>query len=253
MALANVDDLGFVFLESGSVHLPTARRHAAMDGFSEGITMDRRSVSLRWPALIFLVLLLPAVAIGCKSALQTIGILCEGFDTKAEWDGLKGKKVAVVCRTIASQDFSNEGAARALAEGISERLKAHVKDIHIIPQQNVDKQIDENGMEDFVQIGKAVKAEKVVGVSIESFGVLDGQTLFRGRATVSVQVCDVAEKQTEWHKSPPPFVYPRIGSMAATDIDEITFRNKFGSILAEHISWYFYPHDRYDDTENVVP
>ena len=49
-------------------------------------------------------------------------------------------------------------------------------------------------MEDYLEIGKALKAEKVVGIDIESFSVLDGQTLFRGRATVSIRVYDVADK-----------------------------------------------------------
>ena len=34
-------------------------------------------------------------------------------------------------------------------------------------------------MDDYVEIGKALKADKVVGIDIESFGVLDGQTLFQ--------------------------------------------------------------------------
>ena len=72
-------------------------------------------------------------------------------------------------------------------------------------------------MDDYLEIGKALKAEKVVGIDIESFSVLDGQTLFRGRATVSIQVYDVAEKQVEWHKSPPQIEYPRIGSTPVQD------------------------------------
>ena len=59
-------------------------------------------------------------------------MLYEGYDIPAELDGLKGKKVAVVCKPLTSQEFSSPGVDRALAEGICERLKAHVKDIHII-------------------------------------------------------------------------------------------------------------------------
>ena len=45
--------------------------------------------------------------------------------------------MAVVCKPLTSQEFSNTGAARALTEGICERLKAHIKDIHIIDPQKV--------------------------------------------------------------------------------------------------------------------
>ena len=102
-------------------------------------------------------------------------------------------------------------------------------------------------MDDYLEIGKTLKAEKVVGIDIESFSVLDGQTLFRGRATVSIQVYDVAEKQVEWHKAPPQFEYPKIGSTPAQDLPEMEFRNQFVAILAEQIARYFYPHDRHED------
>ena len=72
------------------------------------------------------------MAVGCKSGLESLALFYEGNDIPAEWDGLKGKKVAVVCKPLTSQEFSNSGVDRALAEGICERLKAHVKDIQII-------------------------------------------------------------------------------------------------------------------------
>jgi len=191
--------------------------------------------------------LLFALAIGCKSGMETVALLYEGYDIPPEFDGLKGKKVAVVCKPLTSQEFSNARAARALAEGISDRLKAHIKDIHIVDSQQVANLIDEKGMEDYAQIGKAMKADKVVGIDIVSFGVLDGQTLFRGRAMVSVQVYDVAENHIEWRKSPPEIVYPRTCSTPAADISETDFCNQFVGILAEQIARFFYPHDRHDD------
>jgi hypothetical protein len=87
----------------------------------------------------------------------------------------------------------------------------------------------------------------VVAVDIESFGILDGQTLYRGRSTVSISVYDVAEKQREWHKSPPTIEYPRTGSIPMADQTENDFRNKYVGILAEQIARNFYGHDRHDD------
>ncbi len=210
--------------------------------------MDRRSLSLRWPLVVMSLAVLCIAVTGCKSAIETVAMVVTGNDTSAEFAGLKGKKVAVVCRPIASQEFSSSGAARALAEEICERLKAHYKnDIHLVEQRKVDKLVDENGMEDYLAIGKALKAEKVVAVDIESFSVLDGQTLFRGRSTVSVQVYDVAEKNVEWRKRLPQIQYPRNSSTPASDVTEPDFRNKFVSVLAEQISRLFYGHDPHDD------
>ena len=101
-------------------------------------------------------------------------------------------------------------------------------------------------MDDYLEIGKKLKAEKVVGIDIESFGVRDGQTLFRGRATVSIQVYDVAEKNVEWHKSPPQFEYPRFGSTPAQDLSEMEFRNSSWPLSPSRLP-AFYPHDRHDD------
>jgi hypothetical protein len=209
--------------------------------------MTRHSLLLRWPAAVLSLVLLTTLTAGCKSGLESIALLYEGYDIPAEWDGLKGKKVVVVCKPLTSQEFSNSGAARALAEGISDRLKTHIKGIHIIDPQKVAALIDEKGMEDYVEIGKTLKAEKVIGVDIESFGVLDGQTLFRGRSSVSIRVYDVADKHVEWRKSPPQFEYPRIGSTPAADLTEVEFRNQFVNILSEQIARFFYPHDRHDD------
>ncbi len=208
--------------------------------------MDRRSLSVRWRTVVWSLALL-SLLIGCKSALQSFTILYEGGDSPADCDVLKGKKVAVVCKPLSSLEFNNSGADRALAEGVCDLLKAHVKGIQIIDPQKVDRLRDEKGMEDYVEIGKALGADKVVGIDIESFGVLDGQTLYRGRSTLSIRVYDVTEKHVEWRKSPPSFEYPKTCSTPAADFTETEFRNRFVAILAEQIARFFYQHDPKDD------
>ena len=155
--------------------------------------MDRRSLALRWPVIVCWMALLLA-ACGCKSTLQSLTLLYEGYDVPAEWNGLEGKKVAVVCKPLTSLEYTSPGVDKALAEAISELLKTHVKDIHIISPQKVADLLDIKGKGDYVEIGKALGAEKVVGIDIESFGVREGATLYRGRATVHIQVFDVAAK-----------------------------------------------------------
>jgi hypothetical protein len=208
--------------------------------------MERRSLSAGWPAIACSLALLSLAAFGCKSMLQSFTLLYQGYDQPAEWDGLKGKKVAVVCKPLTSLEYSSAGVDRLLAEGICEELKAHIKDIHIIDQRKVADLRDEKPMEDFVQIGKALKAEKVVGIDIESFGIRDGATLFKGRATVHIQVFDVADGSCEWHKNPEGYLYPRIGSTSIQDQPEAEFRNAFVAILATEIARYFFPHDPRD-------
>ncbi len=208
--------------------------------------MDRRFLSLRWPMVLLSLALLSGVVAGCKSLMESAALFYEGNDLPADWDGLKGKKVVVVCRPL-TDEFSNTGAARILTEAICDRLKARVKKIQIIDPEKVAKLRDEKGIDDYLEIGKRLKAEKVLGVDIVSFSVLDGQTLFRGRSTVSIQVLDVAEKQREWHKTPPQVEYPKFCSTPAQDLPEGEFRNQFVAVLAEQIARHFYPHDRNED------
>ncbi len=210
--------------------------------------MDRRSLLPRWPAVAASLIVLSILTCGCKSALESFALFTSGTDIPPEFDGLKGKTVAVVCRPLTGEEFSTAGTARALTERICDLLKHNVKEIHLIDSQKVANLLDEKGVDDYLEIGRTLKADKVVGIDIESFSDLDGQTLFRGRATVHIKVYDVADKQVEWRKSPPQFEWPRIGSKPATDCNEVAFRNEFIDVLAEQIARYFYPHDRYEDS-----
>ena len=73
--------------------------------------MDRRSLSLRWPAIFTALVLAAVAATGC-TVLQTAAILWQGYELPPEFDGLKDKKVAIVCKMVASEDFSSPGTAR---------------------------------------------------------------------------------------------------------------------------------------------
>jgi hypothetical protein len=205
--------------------------------------MERRCCSIRLPALLTLLALVVAAA-GCKTALISAGLLWNGYEVPAEFDGLKDKKVVVVCKMI-STEFSNMHTERALAEAISERLKVNSKKIHLIEPQKAIALRDEKGLDDAIEIGKQLKADKVIAIDIESFRVNEGQTLYRGRSAMSIHVFDVATKDDEWHKQPPQFEYPSIGPTPAQEMSEADFRNRFIANLADQIARYFYPHDRF--------
>ena len=52
---------------------------------------------------------------GCRSAIATAMYLFKGDDVNAEYTGLKGKKVAVVCRPPADLNYSNSTWAKILS------------------------------------------------------------------------------------------------------------------------------------------
>lgn len=206
--------------------------------------MERRSCSIRWLAALASLVLFAAAA-GC-TVLQSAALLIKGTDTAAEFDGLEGKKVAVVCKMVDMVDLSNSTTARSLSEAICERLKANNKKIHLIAPQRVADVVDNKGLEDPIAIGKQLKAEKVLAVDIESFGVREGQTLFHGKAVMAIHVYDIATREEDWHKEPPLHAeYPSWGPTPAQEVGEGEFRNRFIANLADQIGQSFYPHDRY--------
>jgi hypothetical protein len=206
--------------------------------------MERRSCSIRRTAAGTALVLLTAAAAGC-TVLQSGALLIWGTDMPAEYDGLSGKRVAVVCRMVNMVDLSNSSTARSLSEAICRRIKDNNKKVHLVEPQKVADLLDNKGLDDPVEIGKQLKADKVVAVDIESFSVREGQTLFHGQSIVTVNVYDVASKDVEWHKEPMHVEYPTWGPTPAQEVGEGEFRNRFIANLADQIGEFFYPHDRY--------
>jgi hypothetical protein len=143
--------------------------------------MNRRSWRYGYPAAVAAILLAVLAAAGCQGLLG-LGAVIMGTDESAEFAGLKEKKVAVVCRPLVSLQYRNAGAARELAQQVGLFLSANVPKINVIDSQKVASWIDENTWDDYVEVGKALKADCVIGIDLMSFSVLEGQTLYRGNA-----------------------------------------------------------------------
>ncbi len=206
--------------------------------------MERHSCSIRRPVRLAALVLFAAAAAGC-TVLQTAAFLIVGTDLPADYDGLEDKKVAIVCKMVNMVELSNSSTGRSLSEAIFRRIKDNDKKIHLIDPQKVADLLDNQGLEDPVEIGKKLKADKVVAVDIESFSVREGQTLLHGKSIVTTNVYDVATKEVSWHKEPMHVEYPTWGPTPAQEVGEGEFRNNFIANLADQIAQSFYPHDRY--------
>lgn len=183
------------------------------------------------------------VATGCN-LIATGMYVFTGNDTEAEFKELSGKKVAIVCRPVTALDFNNSSVASMLAQQVGVRLKQHVKKIEIIDQRSVDDWTDENTWEEYVDIGKALNADMVIGIDLEEFNLYQGQTLYQGKANLHFAVYDVKKgKAHVWEKYLPQVVYPPTGGIPASESPEGAFRRKFVLTLAERISQSFFPHD----------
>lgn len=205
--------------------------------------MDRLNRRAGIAAAFSVVALILPLAGGCNLVATGMYVLT-GNDSPAEFDKLKDKKVAVVCRPVTSLDFNNSSVANMLSQQVGALLKLHIGKIEIIDGRKVNDWTDENTWEEYVEIGKALNADMVVGIDLEEFNLYQGQTLYQGRANIHFAVYDVTKgKQHVWEKFLPQVVYPPTGGIPASERPEGEFRRKFVGTLAEQIGQHFYPHD----------
>jgi uncharacterized protein YbjQ (UPF0145 family) len=212
--------------------------------------MDGRTLSRTAGVLLtmFLACALVLPQTGCVRALATAFYIIKGTNVDAEFDGLKDKKVAVVCKPPLQYSFTNSNVANDLAKKVGDLLAARVRKIEVIDHDEVAEWVDENSLEEFTEIGKALKADMVVGVELDQFGLYQGQTLYQGTADVRIQVYDLAEDGSApvFQKHLPGVRFPT-NSGIPTDRPEASFRMEFLNVLADQIGRHFYDHDNRGD------
>ena len=199
-------------------------------------SMPRTSVGLAIIACLAL------AASGC-TAMAAAAYIVKGANVDAEYEGLWDRRVAVVCRPVSELHYSRSNIARELAAQISTRLDTNLRKIEVVDPQVVERYLDENEWERFIDVGRGVDADLVVGVDLEAFNLFDGQTLYRGRANVSLTVIDVATGDIEYEKIMPEVVYPPNVGKPTSDIQEPAFRREFLEELSEVVGRHFYAHD----------
>lgn len=187
-----------------------------------------------------------AACVGCQSALFTAMYLIKGNDVQPEYTGLKNKQVAVVCRSQPGLHFTDPNLSKDVSHAVSRMLTTKGNKIKIVDQRKIDKRLDET-WDEFVEIGKAVDADMVVGVDLERLQIHEGQTLLRGRAEASVKVFDCKTGEMVYEKSPPPIVYPPNLCIHTSEKSESQFRREFIQVLADRISRSFCPYNPHAD------
>lgn len=185
---------------------------------------------------------------GCAQALLTGMYMVKGMDTDPEFPGLKEKKTAVVCRPMVELQYSGSDSAMLLSRALGTRMTQKGKKIHVVDPQKIEKWTDEHEWDEFSEVGKAMKADYVVGIELEEFSLYQGQTIYQGRAQVHVTVHDMTKDgKTVYEKRLDRIVYPPQGGVPTSDKTEEQFRREFTAVVAERIGRCFYPFDHRDD------
>jgi hypothetical protein len=199
---------------------------------------------------------------GCVSGLTTMMYLIKGTNVDPEFKHLKGKTVAVVVQQGADLTYPNPRVPQELAVQVGNFLQKNVSKIKVIDQQKVADWCDQNDAEDVTALGKALKADMVVSVELAGFSLLQGQTMYQGRAVTSIQVYDCRDEAKRakdkikydkesgnvvFEKSLPQTVDPPNTGIPTSEMQEYEFRQRFIRVLADQIGRHFYPHDRNSD------
>lgn len=192
-------------------------------------------------------LALSAPFCGClANAISGLMYVMDPNDKKAEFTGLKGKRVAVVCRPPADLKFSYAGVSSELARAVGANLQQNVAKIEVIDPQEVAQWTDEHTLEDFVQIGKALKADMVVGIDLDSFSLYQEQTLYQGRANYHIKVYELLKDSAAtvvYDKIPSPSVYPTNTGVSTLERQEAQFRREYIASLSVEIARHFYAYE----------
>lgn len=192
-------------------------------------------------ATVLLSLLVFATCAGCIGIANWILWGIHGEKVPAAYTGLQNKRVAIICATRTTA-FEPTGITGNIARQVAEILQREIKGIQIVPLEEIADWIDRNDWSemDYREVGRGVKADKVVAVEFEYLTFQDGPTTVRGRASFSVSVYDIATGAREFHREVPEHVYP---TQAPASMSPVQFRALYTSRLATMIAEYFYDHD----------
>ena len=167
-------------------------------------------------------ILFGACLCGC-SVFSTFAYIIHDDNTPAAYPGLAGQRIAIVCRPAFQTQYRDSSAAPELAQMVGDLLAKNVKKCKVIPASEVAMWADEHDWREYAEIGRAVKADMVVGLDLESFSLYEGQTLYQGRGDVHVWVYDMKTgngRRAVWETKLPQTVYPPTAAVSVSDKSE---------------------------------
>ncbi|GHT27208.1 hypothetical protein FACS18942_06130 [Planctomycetales bacterium] len=198
-------------------------------------------------------ILLCASFTGCQSGLFTVLYLLKGNEVKPKYEILlKGeKRVAVVCKCLATNYSDIQNAPREIAHQVSGSLDKNVqnKKLKIVDTEKIDAWLDDcnNDFDSFVEVGKAkgIDADIVIGIEILGFQLRDPKShyLLQGKcqAVVRAYDCKTGECLVTERLSvvDPPNTPISAGSAGV----ELAFRPQFITVVSQQIAVLFHQHD----------
>ena len=198
--------------------------------------------------LTFVIVTIVAVCLstqsGCINFAAHMINTFKGHKMKAEYDALSEKRVAIVCVSDSSA-YGPDVSAELISKAVRSKFQKEKLELELVPQSEIDNWLDNNWEDiDYVEIGKAVNAEKVLAIDLDNYSLHEGSTLYKGRATYNVRVFDMEQGgQVAFSRGPNEFQFPSNHGTPATTMSENQFQMVFVYELANDIAKYFYDYD----------
>ncbi|QEG35036.1 hypothetical protein [Bythopirellula goksoeyrii] len=183
---------------------------------------------------------------GCIHSILATGIyLWQGGNVvPAQCSELEEQRVIVICRPPASNEYRHAGASRNVGKRISSLLAENVVDIDVVSPREVDNWVDKQDWENYKDLGRAVKADKIVYVELDNFDLYKGTTLYQGNAEVHVTVYDMNQKGKEvFSRDLGQVLFPRNSGIPSADKPVQEFERQFVEVVATQTASLFYKHD----------
>jgi hypothetical protein len=206
-----------------------------------------RSKQVQTRIVLCAALLIPCIT-GCNLLLTQLSYWSGGNLIPAEYGGLEKQRVAIVCVS----DNASYGVGREseeLSRAIGSILKQNVKEIELVRQDEVADWIDKNDWSevDYREVGKGVKADRIIAIDLAGFRLYEGQSLYRGRASITVTVYDLKDEGKEvFRRAMPEIRFPANGVYHSSETSETAFRRSFIKVISEQVARYFYDYDMID-------
>jgi hypothetical protein len=196
-------------------------------------------------------MLLLFTALLCPTGCGVMSVMLYNMnpdDTAPDFKDLQEKRVVIVCRPVVELQFSDSTVPRDLTRQVGALLSQKVRKIKVVDEREVSEWTDENSWQKFVEVGKALKADMVVGIELERFSLQQGPTLFQGNAGLRLVVYDMQNGGRQvYEQTLPRVLFPPNTPIPSTDKSEAEFRRQFLTVLAEQVARHFYAHDSRED------
>jgi hypothetical protein len=204
-----------------------------------------RFAVLRLALMLVIPVFLIATNSGCINQMAGLLYVIKGHEIAPQFEGLEGKRVAVLCVSDASA-YGPDTLTYTVAKHVSMKVAQGVKRVEVVSPAKIENWIDHNGWEEskVVPLGEAIDAEMVVVIEVASYSIHEGATIYKGNADLTVTVYDIAKRgQVSFVHGPDQYSFPENGRPSIQSSDR-QFESFYLARLTEHISKLFVPYDK---------